>query len=61
MIQMPTFLQILPIIQQELINLITIHVTVIVLYTTVEKHVRIPFQYYTYTLTQTHQKTRPRV
>jgi hypothetical protein len=43
---MLTFLQIIPIIQQELINLIIIHVTVIVQYTIVEKHVRTPFQYY---------------
>jgi hypothetical protein len=62
MIQMPTFLQILPIIQQELINLIIIYVTVIVPYMIVDRHVRTPFQYYTYNvLTQTVQKTRPRV
>jgi hypothetical protein len=47
MIQTPTFLQILPIIQQELINLIIIYVTIIVPYTTFERHVRTPFRYYT--------------
>ena len=62
MIQTSTFLHILPIIQQELINLIIIYVTGIVPYTTGERHLRTPSQYYTYNvLTQTHQMTRPRV